>query len=76
MRRMWLSILVVAGAMAQTPDTVKRLPFSEADSPRAVQEMINAIRGTAAIKELQIAVDFNTHTLTIQGPAAEAGLGE
>jgi hypothetical protein len=71
-------LLLAAGVLlAQTPETVERsLPFSPADSPQAVQQMVNAIRGTSGIREMEVVADFDTRTLKIQGPLAEAGLAE
>ena len=76
---MRLSILFLAAGtlLAQTPETVERsFPFSPADTPRAIQEMVNAIRGTSGIREMQVTADIDTRTLKIQAPPAEAGLAE
>jgi hypothetical protein len=76
---MRLSILLLAAGalLAQTPETVERsFPFSPADTPRSVQEIVNAIRGTSGIREIQVTAHFDTRTLGIQAPPAEAGLAE
>ncbi len=76
---MRLSILLLTAGtlLAQTPETVERsFPFAPADTPRAVQEIVNAIRSTSGIREMQVAADFDTRTLKIQAPPAEASLAE
>ena len=71
-------LLLAAGTLlAQTPETVERsFPLSPADTPRAAQEMVNAILATSGIREMRVAADFDTRTLRIQAPPAEAGLAE
>jgi hypothetical protein len=70
-------LFLTAALLAQTSETVERsFPLSPADTPRTVQEIVIAIRGTSGIREMQVAADVDTRTLKIQAPLAEAGLAE